>query len=207
MHTGAAPGHVPGALPHTTHPGHSRTDTEPKCTKRALALVSVKSSGGLWCLTPEQTWPGGGVFPLTASFQGRYLHQEGKGQVMLLPHLTPQTHATPSSLLQGAFYFLPLLEGSLQRSTLFLYLPQKAFRGEIAQGGDDGGSAVPSFCSDRVSLLQEDCEGRLFTCMFTKNCSKPAPVHMCQHLSGCAQVMDPLQHRAPHLHFPSRMHF
>lgn len=158
-------------------------------------------------MTPEQTWPGGGVFPLTASFQGRYLHQEGKGQVMLLPHLTPQTHATPSPLQQGSFYFLPLLEGSLQRSTLFLYLPQKAFRGEIAQGGDDGGSAVPSFCSDRVSLLQEGCEGRLLTCMFTKNCSKPAPVHVCQHLSGCAQVMDPLQHRAPHLHFPSRMHF
>lgn len=37
----------------------THTDTEPKRTKRALALFSRnKSSGGLWCLTPEQTWPG-----------------------------------------------------------------------------------------------------------------------------------------------------
>lgn len=44
---------------------------------------------------------------------------------MLLPHLTVQTHATPSSLLQGSFYFLPLLEGSLQRSTVFYIYPKK----------------------------------------------------------------------------------
>lgn len=135
------------------------------------------------------------------------------GQVLLSPGRngldyapTPPYRSDPcyTQLLAARLILFPPSAGRLPpKEHGFLYLPQKAFRGEIAQGGDDGGSAVPSFCSNRVSLLQEDCEGRLFTCMFTKNCSKPAPVHICQHLSGCAQVMDLLQHRAPHLHFPS----
>lgn len=47
---------------------------------------------------------------------------------MLLPQLTIQTHAKPSSLLQGSFYSPPLLEGSLKRSTPFLHIPPKEER-------------------------------------------------------------------------------